>query len=637
MDLISQCAIRVAKLVWRPGHGGYAFTVVCKATFELRPGQSPLAPAQDPVVERDVYGGPEQVSLAQASELIPFKKRPEVLLAGHAYAPGGQPVPSLAARLVAGEIDKSIQVEGDRYFDSDGWITDPEPFVRMPLVWERAAGGPGTVNPAGRALDTGARPDAYGRVQAPNLLPPGLFLTSRRKVVPPVGFGPIAPPWPPRASHLKRHSAGWDPDRWNERPLPADVDVAYFNAAPSDQQRAAPFGEEQIYLENLHPRFAQLATRLVPVTPGVTVDRGSGPEPLRLRCDTLMIDTDRGLAMLVWRGHVLLDRGDAPGRVIVTGPGAPEATPHDDDVTIEPNLAFPGRAATIDPIRGSVAAPALPFSRKMTLDPIQAMLASRVTPFPEGAVVPAPSEPRALLPASALPFAKGAPLPEPEPGATSGGLPRALLPTVVLPFAEGAAPPDDIADQETEDEDSSPDPFADFAATGPRTVLLLGDQAPAGIAAPAQGEREPLRTVVFTEDATQVGAPARAATLPFATAQGESAPRPRSPLLVLGSSSSAILAPGGPSPFPSPGVPSPILSPERVVAAAEPAPTFVLESASSTPAAGAGADPDLTRLRLIQRAIWKGDRPARQILAEHGLTEIEWRAMKRASATKISA
>ena len=35
--------------------------------------------------------------------------------------------------------------------------------------------------------------------------------------------------------------------------------------------------------------------------------------------------------------------------------------------------------------------------------------------------------------------------------------------------------------------------------------------------------------------------------------------------------------------------------------------------------------------------IWRGDRPTRQVLAEHGLTEIEWRAMKRASARKASA
>ncbi|WP_437484888.1 DUF2169 domain-containing protein [Sorangium sp. So ce1014] len=373
MDLISECALGVAKVGWQPRHGSFAFTVVCKTTFELRPEISPLAATQVPVVEADVYTG-EGDGLALASELVPFKKRPEVLVAGRAYAPEGRPVPSLVARLVAGEIDKSIQVVGDRYFGRDGLLGDPAPFTTMPLVWERAAGGSGTSNPAGRPLGSAARADLSGRVPAPNLLPVGLRLTSRSDIVPPVGFGPIAPKWPSRVACLQRHAAWWEPSRWYERPLPDDLDLAYFNAAPPDQQRAQPFGEEVIYLENLHPRFARLSTRLAPVAPAVMVDHGSGPQRLQLRCDTLVIDSDRGLAMLVWRAHVLLDRPDRPGRVVVSGPGTPDAAPsaraHDErgvEGTLEPNavllsslaLPFSGGAA-----RGSSSVPTLATAGK---------------------------------------------------------------------------------------------------------------------------------------------------------------------------------------------------------------------------------------------------------------------------------
>ncbi|WP_437655273.1 DUF2169 domain-containing protein [Sorangium sp. So ce1182] len=326
MDLISECALRVAKVGWQPRHGSFAFTVVCKATFELRPDLSPLAATQVPVVEADVSTG-DYGALALASELVPLKKRPEVLVAGHAYAPEGRPVPSLVARLSAGEIDKAIQVVGDRYFGRDGLLGEPAGFTTMPLVWERAAGGPGTPNPAGRPLGSAARADLSGRVPAPNLLPVGLRFRSRSDIVPPVGFGPIAPTWPSRAAYFHRHAAWWSPSRWHERPLPDDIDLGYFNAAPSDQQRAQPFGEEVIYLENMHPRFARLSTRLAPVAPVATVDHGSGMQRLQLRCDTLVIDTDRGLAMLVWRAHVLLDRADRAGRVVVTGTGAPDAAP----------------------------------------------------------------------------------------------------------------------------------------------------------------------------------------------------------------------------------------------------------------------------------------------------------------------
>jgi hypothetical protein len=325
MELVTQTPLRAAQLVWRPAHGGFVLTVVCRATFALRPGQSPLAPTQQPVATADVYAEGSR-ALQTASDMVPLKKQPEVLLTGHAFAPGGQRATSCVARLAVGEIDKAVQVTGDRAFGLDGALSDPAPFVRLPLVWDRAAGGPDTSNPVGRPIGTAATPDAYGRVPAPNLLPAGFHLTSRNDIVPVVGLGPIAPHWPSRAGCLHRYAAGWDPARWHERPLPPDIDLAYFSAAPPDQRRSAPFGDEQLYLENLHPLFAQLQTRLAPITPSVIVERGQGSEPLQLRCDTLVLDTDRGLAMLVWRGHVQLDHPDRPGRILVTHTEAREAS-----------------------------------------------------------------------------------------------------------------------------------------------------------------------------------------------------------------------------------------------------------------------------------------------------------------------
>lgn len=323
MELLTPGSLRAAQLVWRPAHGGFVLTVVCKATFALRPGVSPLAPSQQPVAITDTYE--EGGALVVASDLVPLKKQPEVLLTGNAHAPRGERTTAFTARLVVGEIDKAIRVEGDRTFGLDGQLTDPAPFVRMPLAWQRAAGGPDTSNPAGRAIGTHAKQDAYGRVLAPNLLPAGLHLQSRSDILAPVGFGPIAPHWPLRARCLHRHVTGWDPARWSERPLPDDIDLAYFNAAPIDQRRAAPFGEEAILLENLHPLFGDLSTRLAPVTPIATIDSGQGSEALQLRCDTLLIDTQRGLAMLVWRGHAVIERPDQQGRIVVTHAEARES------------------------------------------------------------------------------------------------------------------------------------------------------------------------------------------------------------------------------------------------------------------------------------------------------------------------
>lgn len=643
MDLISRCALRAAKLLWQPGHGGFAFTVVCKATFDLRPDVSPLAAAQEPVVEADVHGGAERQSLAQASELVPFKKRPEVLVAGHAHAPEGRPVASLVARLVVGEIDKSIQVDGDRCFDADGWITDPEPFARMPLVWERAAGGQGSTNPVGVSLGADARLDANGRVAAPNLLPPGTFLTSRRKPIPPVGLGPIAPLWPSRAAFLHRHAAHWDPGRWNERPLPADVDVAYFNAAPPDQQRPEPFAEERLFLENLHPRFAQLSTRLALVTPGAIVERGAGPEPLRLRCDTLIIDTDRAIAMLVWRAHVLLAHRDEPGQVIVTGPGAPEASrsswsegePQERKATVDPDLitrpkaVIPFLRSTGGPEPSSPPPVFAPPEPDVTDPDVPPSRARSVTPFRRTTKTIDPSQQQIVAPV--LPFAETPKGPAP----LGGGM---VLRSPTAP-AESAPPRSE--------------------APAPPPPPPLDDEDRTFVGAPVRSSAMPFpvsrRPGAFSDDehtATGIAIPSPA--LPFGAAPDEGAPRSSertfgAPPLVpaetrLPTFGVPAPAPQGTSalPFGAPAfsiaadvtapLPEPAPAPAPEVSA--PAPVFVLESASSSPAPATDAE---ERIRLVQQAIWRGDRPTRKILAEHGLTEVEWRAMKRASARKATA
>src|SRR5512140_2727900 len=161
MDVVSACSLRVASILWQPPAGAFALTIVCKATYTLLPGESPLAPDQDEPHEADDYwNDDERRSLHLASDLAPFKRRADVILVGHAYAPEGQPVSSLRARLVVGQVDKTIAVHGDRAFTLDGALLEPARFVRMPLRWERAAGGPDTVNPVGMRPD--APPDARG-------------------------------------------------------------------------------------------------------------------------------------------------------------------------------------------------------------------------------------------------------------------------------------------------------------------------------------------------------------------------------------------------------------------------------------------------------------------------------------------
>ena len=395
MEAIGSGPFRVGSLVWQSRPGAFVFSVICKVTFDLRPGVAKLSESPSPVVPFDVLqpgpraaaGDRAGASLSAASDLVPFKVSPEVLVTGHAYCPGGRPAPQLLVRVAVSGGGKALSVHGDRYFSPSGELSESVPFTRMPLVWERAAGGPDTVNPAGVVTGGAAVPDASGRALVPNLLSIARFFPARSEVLAPVGLGPIAPLWPGRRACLKGHAASWDALRWSEKPLPPDMDGAYFQSAPSDQTVSEIAAEERIYLENLHPEVAQLTTRLPRLAPRAVAELGGATSPLALRCDTLAIDTDRATATLTYRGSVPIDHPHREGRVIVTeepnraaaavpaqiGPPAPPAAPAPPPAAAPPESPPPAQAMTALPL-GDAPRAALPFEPPST--EMAAMLAA---------------------------------------------------------------------------------------------------------------------------------------------------------------------------------------------------------------------------------------------------------------------
>ncbi len=327
MEVVSRCALPAAGFVWQPRAGAWAFTVVCKATFALLPDECPLAGAQQPLACDDSppCDGPRR-TLHRASDVVPFKKLPEVLVVGHAYAPRGTAASHLRVRVAVGAMDKAADVYGDRWFGVDGTLSEPTLFAKMPLSWERAAGAADGPNPAGVPTGEGARPDGSGRVPVPNIVPAGSVLRSRRDVIPQVGFGPISPSWPGRARKRSAGQSAWDGARWREAPLPADLDSGYFNAAPDDQHLPQIADGERIVLEGLHPDHPVLVTRLAVLRRVALASlKGEATHPVPLVADTLVIDTDAHLLTVTYRGRLRLDRPDREGWVVVTlkEPAAP--------------------------------------------------------------------------------------------------------------------------------------------------------------------------------------------------------------------------------------------------------------------------------------------------------------------------
>src|SRR4051812_15660844 len=101
MDVLSVSPMRAASVAWQPTPGTWLLTVVCKATYRILPVTSELAPEQeDPNEAENHWNDDDARSVYSPSDLSPFKPRAEVLLVGAAFAPRGQPVSSLLARLI---------------------------------------------------------------------------------------------------------------------------------------------------------------------------------------------------------------------------------------------------------------------------------------------------------------------------------------------------------------------------------------------------------------------------------------------------------------------------------------------------------------------------------------------------------
>lgn len=418
MQVLSACPLRVASLAWQPRPGAFALTVVCKATYRLVPGTAPLASVQEEPHSLDAWWGDNpRASLRHAGDLAPFKRRADVLLVGHAYAPGGQPVPALTARLVVGEIDKAIAAYGNHSFAPDGRIGEPSPFTKMPLRWERAAGGRNTANPVGVPPET-----LLGSMLVPNLQPPETRIQNRRDTVKPVGFGPVAPSWPGRLAHLRGQAASWDPRRWHERPLPDGIDAGYFNAAPPDQQVSDIPPDAHLVLTNLHPEHAQLVTSLQPIVPRAVSRPGTGPaQEIRLRCDTLCIDTDRAVVCLIWRGVVPLNHPEQIGQIVVTAEGASAASPRVDVAAVALHAA-----TTAFDLASLPARVALPFTPGSGLQSVEAAPSAQALPglgLAHARFGGTTGIDPAIVQGAALPFAPGSGLQSAEAAPSALALP----------------------------------------------------------------------------------------------------------------------------------------------------------------------------------------------------------------------
>jgi len=208
-----------------------------------------------------------------------------------------------------GSIQKVLQVAGNRVWQSNG-PSSPEPFLKMPLVYERAFGGIDQKsshpdrdwdwrNPVGTGFSI-ARDHLTG-TPLPNIEYANESVRSWKDRPRPAGFGAIEGHWQPRAVFAGTYDEAWMKNR--QPLLPTDFDDRFWQSAPQDQQAPAFMrGGEQVVLYRLTAGRDKLHFLLPRVFLGFETRYydGTGELHRNRKLHTVILEPDYPRVSLVW-------------------------------------------------------------------------------------------------------------------------------------------------------------------------------------------------------------------------------------------------------------------------------------------------------------------------------------------------
>ncbi len=213
MELINQTPMPANLVVGRGVGSRRRGVLIVKATYRLDVrGFDVDLEAPHPVLKDDV-----ETELGLVPSDLRFsgpRDELEVLVLGAAYPAAGERACVVELRI--GELRRRLHVSGERFWvgrGADAVISEPQPFARMPLTWERAFGGTADV-----------QVDASARVPVSSPLNPrGMGFDAERWVDALVAGG-MRDPSLPRAPATRRLPNVEHPDdrvaSWDDEPLP---------------------------------------------------------------------------------------------------------------------------------------------------------------------------------------------------------------------------------------------------------------------------------------------------------------------------------------------------------------------------------------------------------------------------------
>ncbi len=328
--------------------GQSLLAVITKQTFDINDGGCLERAERDaPLREADEYygeGDPETCSVRYEADLAPFKIGTDVIVIGSAHAPDGKAIRQLEVAVDVGTQRKLIRVFGDRHCRfREGGVPEfsaPEPFVKLPIQYERAYGGvdrisepglefPYPRNHVGKGFVCKNTRETIEGLALPNLEDPADLLTPERLCLEsvgswnqmplPQGLGWFQKTWYPRCSFvgavpgfvgpdevMKEEQLGLVPRQQislaRQFKLPS-FDVRFNSGASIGLSFAPMRGDEVLTLHHMTPD-RMLIIRLPNQSPTLTLDIGDGPQPLPPVLHTVCVRVEDRQVDLVWRGAI---------------------------------------------------------------------------------------------------------------------------------------------------------------------------------------------------------------------------------------------------------------------------------------------------------------------------------------------
>ncbi|KMQ50102.1 putative exported protein [Chitinispirillum alkaliphilum] len=304
-------------------NGENLLLTVVKATWEYdHTGKLRIAQQQNDISFADEYfGDPESTSIRYSADFSYDKLSTDIALSGHACAPyEGARESDVSFRV--GEVSREVAVFGNRVWKKRlgfYYISEPQPFTKIPLIWENAFGGRDMTpekekrrgwevrNPVGRGFRAkGSRLEVEDTL-LPNFEDPNNLITSPNMRPEPAGFGFIGPSWKPRADFAGTYDEEWQKTRLPL--LPLDFDKRFFNAAcPELVYPGFITGGEVVEIRGTVPGGVPLYFTVPTLSLGVKGVLKDGSEHVpQMYCDKLIVDCDASQLVMVWIGCLRLD------------------------------------------------------------------------------------------------------------------------------------------------------------------------------------------------------------------------------------------------------------------------------------------------------------------------------------------